>query len=204
MSRMPWTGPRIVLPVALAAAAVAAVSGRRTWLTGQTADAVLGSATIRAAGADVVPGLVAIALVLGAGVLAAATAGPLARRIALIAAASAGVLLSVLSLRAVTSAAGLLGTLAAERTSRTGSIPVQDIAVSPWPWLVAAAAALATVAVLGGLAGAGRWRGLSQRYDAPSTPALPTSGDGSAAGSRGERTPVAWDDMDKDIDPTAH
>ena len=191
---MPLTSPRVVLPVALLAAAIAAISGRRTWLRGEVADAVLGSATVTAAGTQVVPGLVAIALVVGAAVLAAATAGPLTRRVCLALGAGAAALLAVLSVRVATSAESLLGGIAAEQTSRTGTIPVTGVSISFWPWLIAALALLAAVAAIGGFVGAAGWRGLSQRYDAPAD---------QATGSRGERTAGAWDELDRDIDPTA-
>ena len=191
---MPLTSPRVVLPVALLAAAIAAISGRRTWLRGEVADAVLGSATVTAAGTQVVPGLVAIALVVAASVLAAATAGPLTRRVCLALGAGAAALLAVLSVRVATSAESLLGGIAAEQTSRTGTIPVTGVSISFWPWLIAALALLAAVAAIGGFVGAAGWRGLSQRYDAPAD---------QATGSRGERTAGAWDELDRDIDPTA-
>lgn len=191
---MPLTSPRVVLPVALLAAAIAAISGRRTWLRGEVADAVLGSATVTAAGTQVVPGLVAIALVVAAAVLAAATAGPLIRRVCLALGAGAAALLAVLSVRVATSAESLLGGIAAEQTSRTGTIPVTGVSISFWPWLIAALALLAAVAAIGGVVGAAGWRGLSQRYDAPAD---------QATGSRGERTAGAWDELDRDIDPTA-
>lgn len=191
---MPLTSPRVVLPVALLAAAIAAISGRRTWLRGEVADAVLGSATVTGAGTQVVPGLVAIALVVAAAVLAAATAGPLTRRVCLALGAGAAALLAVLSVRVATSAESLLGGIAAEQTSRTGTIPVTGVSISFWPWLIAALALLAAVAAIGGFVGAAGWRGLSQRYDAPAD---------QATGSRGERTAGAWDELDRDIDPTA-
>ena len=191
---MPLTSPRVVLPVALLAAAIAAISGRRTWLRGEVADAVLGSATVTAAGTQVVPGLVAIALVVAAAVHAAATAGPLTRRVCLALGAGAAALLAVLSVRVATSAESLLGGIAAEQTSRTGTIPVTGVSISFWPWLIAALALLAAVAAIGGFVGAAGWRGLSQRYDAPAD---------QATGSRGERTAGAWDELDRDIDPTA-
>lgn len=193
MSRMPWTSPRLVVPVVLAAAALAAVSGRRTWLSGQVTDAVLGHAQVTGPGTRVVPGLVAIALIIVAGVLAAATSGPRARRLCLAATALAALALAALAIRAIVRAATLLGTIAAESTSRSGTIPVTGIQVGPWAYLVAAAGAIAALAAVAGLVGAGRWRGLSQRYDAPA---------GEATGSRGERTAGAWDDLDRDIDPT--
>ena len=98
------------------------------------------------------------------------------------------------ALRVATSAESLLGGIAAEQTSRTGTIPVTGVSISFWPWLIAALALLAAVAAIGGVVGAAGWRGLSQRYDAPAD---------QATGSRGERTAGAWDELDRDIDPTA-
>ncbi|HRW00328.1 MAG TPA: Trp biosynthesis-associated membrane protein [Tetrasphaera sp.] len=195
MSRMRWTGPRVVVPVALLAAGLAAISGRRVWLTGRVEDAVVGSSTVTGTGTQVVPGLVALALVLAAAVLAAATAGAVMRRLALVLGAVAGIALAVLAVRASSSGASLLGGLAAEASSRTGTIPVTGVSVGSWPWLVAAAAMAGATACLAGLAGASQWRGLSQRYDAPA--AEPAS-----AVPRGQRTTSAWNDLDDGVDPT--
>jgi len=174
MSRMRWTGPRVVVPVALLAAGLAAISGRRVWLTGRVEDAVVGSSTVTGTGTQVVPGLVALALVLAAAVLAAATAGAVMRRLALVLGAVAGIALA---------------------SSRTGTIPVTGVSVGSWPWLVAAAAMAGATACLAGLAGASQWRGLSQRYDAPAA-------EPAGAVPRGQRTTSAWNDLDDGVDPT--
>ena len=186
--------PSVVVLVSLAAAAVAAISGRRPWLSARVDDAVLGATTVSGTGTQVVPGLVALALILAAAVLAAATSGPVMRRVSLVVGGCVALGLGALAVRAATSAPDLLGAIAAEASSRTGSIPVTDAQVSAWPWLVVAASALAGAACLAGLRGAAGGRGLSQRYDAPAAADVP--------GPRGQRTPAPWDQLDHDVDPT--
>lgn len=187
------TGPRVVVPVALLVAGLGVVSGRRVWLTGRVEDAVLGSSTISGTGAQVVPGLVAVSLVLAAAALAAATAGPLLRRLTLAAGLLAAVALGTLSARALVEGDTLLGGLAATASGRTGTIPVAARA-GLWPAVLAAASCVAVLALVTGLAGASSWRGLSQRYDAPADPDV--------AGGRGERVPGTWDRLDRGDDPT--
>ena len=68
--------PRVVVLAALLAAGIAVVAGRRPWLTGLVDDATLGRTSVGATGSQAVPGLVALALVIAAAALAAATSGP--------------------------------------------------------------------------------------------------------------------------------
>lgn len=188
-----WRGPRVVVPVALLAAGVAVIAGRRPWLAGLVDDATLGRTQVGAAGSEAVPGLVALALIVAAAALAAATAGPLLRRLTLVLGTAAATGLALLAVRAVSDADGILGALAATATGRTGTIPVSGITTTAWPYAVATCAGLAALALLAGLTGAGSWRGLSQRYDAP----------GEAAGGRGQRVSTAWEDLERGVDPTA-
>ena len=127
--------PSVVVLVSLAGAAVAAISGRRPWLSARVDDAVLGATTVSGTGTQVVPGLVALALILAAAVLAAATSGPVMRRVSLVVGGCVALGLGALAVRAATSAPDLLGAIAAEASSRTGSIPVTDAQVSAWPTL---------------------------------------------------------------------
>lgn len=183
-----------MVPVVLAAAGVVVVSGGRVWFTGRVVDEGLGSADLQATGAQAVPGLVALGLVVGAGVLAAATSGAVLRRVTLIVTALAATALAVLALRAAAGAEDVLGGLAATASGRTGTVPVGDVAVSAWPWVVTTVAALALLSAVAGLAGARGWRGLGQRYDSPAA--------GDATGARGQRMSSAWDDLDRGIDPS--
>ncbi len=179
---VPWAAP-----------GVAPISGRRPWLSARVDDAVLGATTVSGTGTQVVPGLVALALILAAAVLAAATSGPVMRRVSLVVGGCVALGLGALAVRAATSAPDLLGAIAAEASSRTGSIPVTDAQVSAWPWLVVAASALAGAACLAGLRGAPGGGALPQGYPPP--PA-------DVPGPRGQRTPAPWDQLDHDIDPT--
>ena len=188
-----WARPRVVIPVALLAAGLAVISGRRIWLTGRVDDAALGASTVSATGTQAVPGLVALALVLAAGTLAAATAAPVVRRITLITATLAAGALAALSARAMTNADSIVGSVAAQQSGRSGSIPVAAEA-NAWPAAVLVAMVLTGLVLVAALASAGSWRGLSERYDAP--------GESDAAGGRGERVLRTWDRLDRGDDPT--
>ena len=188
-----WARPRVVIPVALLAAGLAVISGRRIWLTGRVDDAALGASTVSATGTQAVPGLVALALVLAAGTLAAATAAPVVRRITLITATLATGALAALSARAMTNADGIVGSVAAQQSGRSGSIPVAAEA-NAWPAAVLVAMVLTGLVLVAALASAGSWRGLSERYDAP--------GESDTAGGRGERVLRTWDRLDRGDDPT--
>jgi len=188
-----WARPRVVIPLALLAAGLAVISGRRIWLTGRVDDAALGASTVSATGTQSVPGLVALALVLAAGTLAAATAAPVVRRITLITATLAAGALAALSARAMTNADSIVGSVAAQQSGRSGSIPVAAEA-NAWPAAVLVAMVLTGLVLVAALASAGSWRGLSERYDAP--------GESDAAGGRGERVLRTWDRLDRGDDPT--
>lgn len=188
-----WRGPRVVVSVALLAAGVAVVAGRRPWLTGLVDDATLGRTSVGATGSQAVPGLVALALIIAAAALAAATSGPLLRRLTLLLGVAAATGLAILAVRALAQGDSILGALAATASGRTGTTPVTGVTPAFWPYAVAASAALSALASLAGLTGAGSWRGLSQRYDAP----------GEAGGGRGQRMSTAWDDLERGVDPTA-
>lgn len=188
------TGPRVVVPVALIVAALGLIAGRRPWLTGTVDDAALGTSTITGSGTQVVPGLVALSLVLGAAALAAATAGPVIRRITLAVGGLAALALAGLSGRALADGETLLGGLAATASGRTGTVPVVAHA-GVWPIVILVAGCVGVLALGAGLLGAPAWRGLSQRYDAPADPDV--------AGGRGERVLGDWDRLDRGDDPTA-
>ena len=213
-----WARPRVVIPVALLAAGLVVISGRRIWLTGRVDDAKAiaqplddGTAHEDAAFEGVAEattqlpghggeqtmgrgqGLVALALVLAAGTLAAATAAPVVRRITLITATLAAGALAALSARAMTNADSIVGSVAAQQSGRSGSIPVAAEA-NAWPAAVLVAMVLTGLVLVAALASAGSWRGLSERYDPP--------GESDAAGGRGERVLRTWDRLDRGDDPT--
>ncbi len=187
-------GPRIVVPVALVAAGVTVASGRQTWLHGRVEDGDF-SARATAAGTAVVPGLVALALVVAAAAVAAATAGLVVRRLTLAVGAGAAFALATLSIMVPISADRLLGGVAAAASGRTGTVDASASA-SFWPYAVFAATVVATAVLVAGFVGARGWRGLSDRYDPPADPEA-------ASGGRGERVASTWDRLDHGDDPTA-
>jgi uncharacterized membrane protein (TIGR02234 family) len=188
------TGKGPVALLGLAGAGALLVVGFRPWVQGAVDDPVLGASRVTATGADVAPGLSAVALVLAAAVVAVLATGRVARVVALVVWAAALVGATVLTVRVLADPAGVLGPVAAARVGRTGTV---EAVAEPtaWPWLALVATAVAAVAWLGAVAGARRWGGPSRRYEVPAT-------DEHVAGPRGERVASDWDELSAGRDPT--
>ncbi len=189
------TGRGPVVLLALLGAAVVLVAGFRPWVTGTVADAVLGGSTVTATGADVAPGLSAVALAIAAAAVAVVAAGRVARLVALVLWAACLVGAAVLTVRVLADPSGVLGPVAAARVGRTGSVEASASA-TVWPWLALVGVLVAAYGLTGALLGRGRWTGPSRRYEVPATT------EGQVAGSRGERVGTAWDDLSAGRDPT--
>lgn len=192
MSRLSSKG--VVALLALLGAGGLLVSGFRPWVTGAVDDAVLGVTRISATGAEVAPGLSAVALSIAAAAIAAVAAGRIARVVALVAYAASVVIAVILTVRVLRDPEGVLGPVAATRVGRTGSIEnVADPTV--WPWVALAACVVALLGLVGAVRGLRVWGGPSSRYEV---------GDAAApvAGPRGERVASAWDELSAGRDPT--
>jgi uncharacterized membrane protein (TIGR02234 family) len=185
----------VVVVLALLGALGLLVGAFRPWVTGAVDDAVLGATRISATGAEVAPGLTAVALAVAAAAVAAVAAGRVAGVVAVIGYAACLAVAVALAVRVIADPAGVLGPVAASRVGRTGS--VETVArVTAWPWLALLAAAVALVGLLGAVVGLRAWGGPAQRYEAPET------SDGAVAGPRGERVASDWDELTAGRDPT--
>jgi uncharacterized membrane protein (TIGR02234 family) len=185
----------VVVLLALLGACGLLVSAFRPWVTGAVDDAVLGATRISATGAEVAPGLTAVALAIAAAAIAVVAAGRVARVVAAVAYAVCLAIAALLAVRVIVDPAGVLGPVAASRVGRTGS--VETVAqVTVWPWVALLACAVALLGLVGALAGLRRWGGPSSRYDAPGA----TASD--VAGPRGERVRSDWDELSAGRDPT--
>ena len=174
-------GPSIVLVLA----------ATRTWVSGRSADPVLGGATLEVAGSQAAPGVVALGAVALAGTVALLTAGPRLRRVSAVFIALAAAGATALTVLVVLDPAGALGTAAAERVGQTGRVgTVAALTFWVWPALVAAVS-LTIIGVLV-VPASGRWEGLSSRFDRPE------AGSGDARGIRRS----AWDTLSDGADPT--
>jgi uncharacterized membrane protein (TIGR02234 family) len=155
----------LILLVVLGALLVI-VTASRTWLTGSVDDVVLGQSSVSASGSEVAGGVVALALVVVAGAVASATAGPRARVVALVLTGLSALGGVAMVARVLLDPDGSLGPIAAAAAGRTGSLETHASA-NAWPWAAAAGFVLAGLALLG-LARARRVApGLSSRYEAP-------------------------------------
>ena len=79
-----WGRPRLVVLAALLVLAATVISGSRVWLRGTSAESGLAGGVVTATGAQAVPGLVALGLVIGAATVAAAAGGRVVRRVTLV------------------------------------------------------------------------------------------------------------------------
>ena len=185
----------VVVLLALVGAGLLLVSAFRPWVTGAVDDAVLGATRISATGAEVAPGLTAVALAIGAAAIAVVAAGRVARFVAVVAYAACVAIAAALAVRVLLDPEGVLGPVAAARVGRTGSV---DTVADPtaWPWVALAACLVALLGLAGAVVGMRRWGGPSQRYEVPEGPA------GDIAGPRGERVTSDWDELSAGRDPT--
>jgi hypothetical protein len=193
------TSKRMVLVLVMGGAVVILVSGSREWVSGSVDSAVLGASVLHGRGSDVAPGALAGALVGLASAVAVATSGTVVRFIAACAALLAAALCAAVVIGILVDPGGALGDLAAAGTGRSGTV-VAHGRVGAWAWVALAAGLVMGVGGLGAMVGAGRWRGLSSRYDAP------LAGDGSQPHPGGEpasRPDSAWDQLSRGEDPTA-
>ncbi|XVX21845.1 Trp biosynthesis-associated membrane protein [Actinomycetota bacterium] len=165
-------------------------SGGREWITGTVSDAVLGASRVVAKGTEAAPGIVALALVALAAVIATVTSGGVVRRITRVLLGAAALGAMAFAIRAVVSADSVLGSVSAKAVGRTGSLETHA-SVTAWPWLALLGGLLLLLATAGAALGSREWTSLGSRYDSPTE-----------AGPRGERTGSDWDRLSAGEDPT--
>lgn len=165
----------------------------RTWVTGRTSDPVLGQATVSVTGSQASPGVLALAAVALAALVAVVTGGPRIRRLSAVLLTLAALGATALSVLVLTDPAAALGRQAAEQLGRTGFVG-SAATLSPWPWFAAALAGGLSLAGALAIVAVGRWEGLSTRFDRPEG--------GRGADSRGALRST-WDELSEGDDPTA-
>lgn len=195
MSRPRLTSKLTVVLAALVAAGTLLASGGRVWARGTVDDAVLGASRVSGTGSELASGVVALALVAAAAAVASTTSGRLVRRLTLVVLGLAGLGEGWLAARILLDPGHSLGAVAARSAGRTGTLETHATTTA-WPWVCLVASLLLALAAAAGWAGAGRWRGLGARYEAPSGAAETT------AGARGQRVASDWDRLDAGDDPT--
>ena len=122
-------------------------------MSGSVDDAVLGTTTISATGAEVAPGLSAVALAVAAASIALVAAGRLTRLVAVVGYAACLLLAAGLTTRVLVDPDGALGPVAASRVGRTGTL---DTVADPtaWPWFALLAVLVCAVGLAGAVVGA--------------------------------------------------
>lgn len=174
----------------------------RTWFSGRSADPLLGGGAVSATGTQVAPGVAALALVGLVALVTTLTGGPLVRRVSAVVMVLAGVGSVLLTLGALRDPQTALGRVAATALGRTGVVST-TAEVSGWAWLALTAAAVLVLSSALAVVAAGRWGGLSRRFDAPSEEGGPASGGAAGrAGSPADARTNAWDELSAGTDPT--
>ncbi|MBK8469123.1 MAG: Trp biosynthesis-associated membrane protein [Actinomycetales bacterium] len=179
------------------------VSVSQVFVTGTSSDPLLRS-TLTATGAQVVPAVVAVLLVVAAALVGLLTGGPRGRPMAgvILAVASAGA--AALVATGLANPAEALGRRAAEISGRTGSVVPVDARLTAWAVLAAVAATLMVVGAGYASWSARGWRGLGSRYEPVSTQAAADSagpdGPDGPGGPGGRRSD--WDELTHGHDPT--
>jgi glucan phosphoethanolaminetransferase (alkaline phosphatase superfamily) len=185
------TGKRVVSPLVAVPALLLLFASTRTWLTGHATDPLLGG-EVSASGAQLAPGVVALAAVCLVALVALLSGGPRVRRTSAVVIVLAAAAAAALTIWPLTDAQAGLGRVAAGTLGRTGTVATTAAATS-WAWVAVVAAVALVLAALLAYAATGSWAGLSSRFDAPGEVAT-----GADPGIR--RTP--WDELSEGRDPT--
>ena len=198
------TRKRVVSSTVAVPAVVLLLATTRTWLTGRSAEPLLGGGAVSATGSQVAPGVVALALVCLVALVTTLTGGPAVRRVstvALVLAAAGAVALTAVPLTRPEEA---LGRVAAAALGRTGVVAT-SANVSAWAWTALAAGLVLVLAAVLAAVAARRWSGLSNRFDAPGDGSEATTGTGdvTTAGTGQGTHRTAWDELTEGRDPTA-
>jgi uncharacterized membrane protein (TIGR02234 family) len=200
------TGKRSVSAAVAVPALVLLLATTRTWLTGRSAEPLLGGGVVSATGSNVAPGVVALTLVCLVALVTTLTGGPVVRRVSsvVLVLASAGAVALVVP--PLSDPEQALGRVAAAGLGRTGVVRTTAEA-SVWAWVALVAGALLAVASLLAAVAASRWSGLSSRFEVPADtdrPGRPAAGGpADAAPVTGQGTPrTTWDELSEGRDPT--
>jgi uncharacterized membrane protein (TIGR02234 family) len=199
------TGKRSVTVAVAVPALVLLLAATRPWLTGRSAEPLLGGGAVSGTGSQVAPGVVALALVGLVALVTMLTGRAVVRRVSSVALVVTSAAALALTVRPLTDPEEALGRVAAATLGRTGVVRT-TAEVSAWAWTAVVAGVVLVLAALLAAFAAPRWWGLSKRFDAPgdvagdpgATPATPP------AGAEADPDPhrSAWDDLTEGRDPT--
>jgi uncharacterized membrane protein (TIGR02234 family) len=185
----------LLVLTALAGAGCCAAAAALTWWSAQFTDPLVGAVTTTATGSQVLPELVPVALFTLAGLGATFATRGWARRVVGALVLVGGLLVAARSVIAMSQAPDRLHTVLTRPARAVG-----DPELHPAGPILAVIGGL-LIAIAGALivAGAGRARGMSARYDAPSRAAARAA---KASGSA-EDPGALWQALDAGADPTA-
>lgn len=199
-------GKREALLVGAVPAGIAALAVTRTWLTGRSADPVLGSAVLEITGTAAAPAILPLALVALAGTIAILTVGRVARLIALVLLGLASVWMVASAAAVINDPVGPLRAKAASEAGRIGSAEVTSAVIGPWPWVALAAGVVMFVGTAVIWSAQRAWTGLSAKYEVPDAAGPRDAGVGAGGGLASARRAASgadtWAALDQGIDPT--
>jgi uncharacterized membrane protein (TIGR02234 family) len=199
------TGKRSVSAAVTVPALLLLLATTRTWLTGRSAEPLLGGSLVSATGSQVAPGVVALGLVCLVALVTTLTGGPVVRRVSsvVLVLASAGAVALVVP--PLSDPEQALGRVAAAGLGRTGVVRT-TAEVSVWAWVALVAGTLLVLASILAAVAARRWSGLSSRFEVPAdtgTSGRPADAPAEAAPVTRRGTPhTAWDELSEGRDPT--
>lgn len=181
-------GPVVVL--ALIAGGACAAATTAVWASATVADPVLGHRAATATGQELVPGAAGLGLVVLAGALVVAIAGPVLRVVAgaLVTAAGAGA--AALTARVLADPAPALLARAGDAFGNSGAAAVTDSGLTPWPWVTLLGGVLGAVAGLFMLVAGRTWSRAGRRYANPAGERAAPRTRGEASGSTREAAPA--------------
>ena len=197
------TGKRVVSAAVAVPALVLLLATTRTWLTGRSAEPLLGGGAVSATGSQVAPGVLALVLVCLVALVTTLTGGPAVRRVSSVVLVLASAGAAVMTAVPLTRPEESLGRVAAAGLGRTGVVAT-SADVFAWAWTALVSAVVLLLAAVLAAVAARRWSGLSGRFDAPgdqSAAATRTTEISTATGQGTRRT--AWDELTEGRDPTA-
>lgn len=201
------TGKRVVSALVALPALVLLLAATRPWLSGRSAEPLLGGGAVTATGTQLTPGVAALALVALVALVTTLTGGRVVRRVSSVAMLLAAVGAFLLTLGPLRDPETALGRVAAAGLGRTGVVRT-TADVSGWAWTAVVASVVLVCSSVLALVAAGRWGGLSRRFDSPAeetaSATSATSGDTTAAPAEtaADARSSAWEDLSSGVDPT--
>ncbi|GEK21142.1 Trp biosynthesis-associated membrane protein [Cellulomonas xylanilytica] len=177
----------------LVLAGLTAVAAVPTWFTTTGTTALQGTVTVRVAGSEVAPAVLAAAVAILAAVAAVGLVGRAGRWVVAVVVVACGVLVVATTLGATADPVAAVTPVVAEQTG-VGTL-AGPVVTSVWPWVAVGAGVLDAVAGAWLVRASRAWSGPSRRHEQ-----APAGGASSVAAEPDERSD--WDALSRGDDPS--